>query len=42
VNKWSPVSERDRLIKTLFEKGPEKLLDTVMDLPPRRVHPHAK
>ena len=33
VEKWSPGAERDRLLNTLFEKGPEKLLDTLQDLP---------
>jgi hypothetical protein len=33
VEKWSPNAERDRLLNTLFEKGPEKLLDTLQDLP---------
>jgi hypothetical protein len=33
VNQWSPRAQRDRLIGVLFEKGPEKLLDTLQDLP---------
>jgi hypothetical protein len=33
VEKWSPNAERDRLLNTLFEQGPEKLLDTLQDLP---------
>ena len=33
VNRWSPNSERDRLLAVLFDKGPEKLLDTLVDLP---------
>jgi hypothetical protein len=33
VTRWSPEAERDRLIKTLADKGPEKLLDTLRDLP---------
>jgi hypothetical protein len=33
VEKWSPTAERDRLLNTLFEKGPEKLLDTLQALP---------
>jgi hypothetical protein len=33
VNRWSLNSERDRLLTTLFEKGPEKLLDTLTSLP---------
>jgi len=33
VNQWSPRVQRDRLIAVLFEKGPEKLLDVLQDLP---------
>lgn len=33
VNQWSPRLQRDRLIAVLFEKGPEKLLDVLQDLP---------
>src|SRR5262245_44354925 len=33
VNRWSPESERQRLLSTLVEKGPEKLLDVLQDLP---------
>ena len=33
VNQWSPRAQRDRLIGVLFEKGPEKLLDVLQDLP---------
>src|SRR5262249_61296041 len=33
VNRWSPAAERQRLLTALFEKGPEKLLDTLVDLP---------
>jgi hypothetical protein len=33
VNQWSPRAQRDRLIGVLFEKGPEKLLDVLRDLP---------
>jgi hypothetical protein len=33
VTRWSPEAERDRLLKTLAEKGPEKLLETLQDLP---------
>jgi len=33
VEKWSPEAERDRLLAVLFEKGPEKLLDTIQALP---------
>ena len=33
VNRWSPNADRDRLLNVLFQKGPEKLLDTLTDLP---------
>jgi hypothetical protein len=33
VNRWSTTGERDRLLKALFEKGPEKLLDVLTDMP---------
>jgi hypothetical protein len=33
VNRWSPNAERDRLLAVLFDKGPEKLLDTLVALP---------
>jgi len=33
VAQWSPMAQRDRLIGILFEKGPEKLLDVLQDLP---------
>ncbi|HYN08891.1 MAG TPA: hypothetical protein VES67_16030 [Vicinamibacterales bacterium] len=33
VTRWSPEAERDRLIKTLVEKGPEQMLETLRDLP---------
>ena len=33
VNRWSTDAERDRLLSTLLEKGPEKLLDTLQDMP---------
>jgi hypothetical protein len=33
VERWSTDAERDRLMKALMEKGPEKLLDTLQDLP---------
>src|SRR6266508_1504153 len=33
VNRWSTDSERDRLMSTMMSKGPEKLLDTLQDLP---------
>jgi hypothetical protein len=31
VDRWSTAAERDKLLKTLMEKGPEKLLDAVQD-----------
>jgi hypothetical protein len=33
VTQWSPMAQRDRLIGILFEKGPDKLLDVLQDLP---------
>lgn len=33
VERWSTDAERDRLLKALVEKGPEKLLDTLQSLP---------
>jgi hypothetical protein len=33
VERWSTDKERDKLMKALVEKGPEKLLDTLQDLP---------
>jgi hypothetical protein len=33
INRYSPEAEATRLINTLNEKGPEKLLDAVQDLP---------
>jgi hypothetical protein len=33
VNRWSTDRERDRLLKTLTEQGPEKLLDVLTDTP---------
>jgi hypothetical protein len=33
VQRWSTTAERDRLLNTLFEKGPDELLDTLTDLP---------
>jgi hypothetical protein len=33
VERWSTDAERDRLLKALVEKGPDKLLDTLQDLP---------
>jgi len=31
VDRWSTAAEREKLLKTLMEKGPEKLLDAVQD-----------
>jgi hypothetical protein len=33
VNRWSTDAERDKLMSVMLEKGPEKLLDTLQDLP---------
>jgi hypothetical protein len=33
VERWSTDAERDRLFNTLLEKGPEKMLDALQDLP---------
>jgi hypothetical protein len=33
VNRWSTDGERDRLMAVMMEKGPEKLLDALQDLP---------
>jgi hypothetical protein len=33
VNRWSTEAERTRLVTTLLEKGPEKLLDVLQDTP---------
>lgn len=33
VDRWSSEAERTRLVDALFEKGPDKLLDTLTDLP---------
>ena len=33
VNRWSTDAERTRLMTTLLEKGPEKLLDVLQDMP---------
>jgi hypothetical protein len=34
VDRWSTDQERDALVATLVEKGPEKLLDVLQDLKP--------
>ena len=31
VDRWSTPAEREKLLKVLFEKGPEKLLDALQD-----------
>ena len=33
VNRWSTEAERDKLLNTLMEKGPDKLLDVLQDMP---------
>jgi len=33
VNRWSTDTERDRLMSVMRERGPDKLLDTLQDLP---------
>jgi len=33
VNRWSTDAERDKLLNVLMEKGPEKLLDVLQDMP---------
>lgn len=33
VDRWSPDADRERLVSTLLDKGPEKLLDQLRDLP---------
>jgi hypothetical protein len=33
VNRWSSDADRDKLMKTVADKGPDKLLDTLQDLP---------
>ena len=33
VNRWSTEAERERLMSTLLEKGPEKLLDVLQSAP---------
>ena len=33
VTRWSTEAERTKLVKTLVEKGPEKLLDVLQDMP---------
>src|SRR6202035_1230892 len=33
VNRWSTDAERDKLMTVMREKGPEKLLDALQDMP---------
>jgi hypothetical protein len=33
VNRWSTDKDRDRLMSVMMEKGPEKLLDALQDMP---------
>lgn len=33
VNRWSTDAERDRLLSTLMEQGPDKLLDVLREMP---------
>ena len=33
VNRWSTDGDRDRLMSVMMNKGPEKLLDTLQDMP---------
>jgi len=33
INRWSTEAERERLFTTLLERGPDKLLDVLRDLP---------
>ena len=33
VNRWSSDADRDRLMAVMFDKGPEKLLDALQDMP---------
>jgi hypothetical protein len=33
VDRWSTDKERDQLVSTLLDKGPEKLLDVLKDMP---------
>src|SRR5258707_14699879 len=35
VNRWSSDKDRDRLRSLLLDKGPEKLLDVLRDMPRR-------
>jgi len=33
VNRWSTDAQRDKLMAVMFEKGPDKLLDALQDMP---------
>src|SRR5207244_12915182 len=33
VNRWSSDAARDRLMQALLDKGPDKLLDVLQDMP---------
>ena len=33
VNRWSSDADRDRLIAVMFDKGPDKLLDALQEMP---------
>ena len=33
VNRWSSDADRDRLMTVMFDKGPEKLLDALQEMP---------
>jgi hypothetical protein len=33
VDRWSTDAQRDRLVNALLQKGPDKLLDTLQDMP---------
>jgi hypothetical protein len=33
INRWSTAGERERLMQTMLERGPDKLLDVLQDLP---------
>jgi hypothetical protein len=33
IDRWSTDAERDRLMKVMMDKGPEKLLDALQDMP---------
>jgi hypothetical protein len=33
INRWSSDADRDRLMAVMFDKGPEKLLDALQEMP---------